>query len=255
MPKFYPSISDDLRDWALKQPIFFTASAPLAGAHVNLSPKGLPSSTFSIFSPNSAAYVDATGSGSETISHVYENGRVTIMFCSFGASPRIMRFFCKGRVVEWDEPEFGHSLDRMGKQRIEGARAVILLDVFKVQTSCGFGVPRLALSPSLDSEKALETAFEDRETLGHWASKKVEKDEMQTYQMEWNAKSLDGLNGLKAARRNRGERLWLTDTQATMTRIMAQREAVVFGIFIGVFMAFWASVGQAYLVGSLRFTL
>ena len=118
---------------ALDQQVFFTASAPLTGKHVNISPKGLPSSTFSIFDPNHAAYVDATGSGSETISHVYENGRITIMFCSFAKSPRIMRFFCMGKVVEWDDVRFGQLLKRMGKERIEGARAVILLDVFKVR--------------------------------------------------------------------------------------------------------------------------
>jgi len=132
MPKFFDSISDDLAAWALKQPVFFTASAPLRGKHVNISPKGLPSSTFTIFSPNSCAYVDATGSGSETISHIYENGRVTIMFCSFGTMPRIMRFYCTGRVVEWDQPEFEVLLGKMGKTKIEGARAIICLDVWKV---------------------------------------------------------------------------------------------------------------------------
>jgi hypothetical protein len=132
MPKFYSSISDDLAAWAMRQPVFFTASAPLTGRHVNISPKGIPSSTLSILSPASVAYVDATGSGCETIAHVYENARVTLMFCSFGATPRIMRFFCTGRVVEWDRPEFESLLERMGKMRIQGARAVILLDVFKV---------------------------------------------------------------------------------------------------------------------------
>ena len=117
---------------ALSQQVFFTASAPLTGRHVNISPKGLPSSTFSIFDPNHAAYVDATGSGSETISHVYENGRITIMFCSFATSPRILRFFCTGEVIEWDDGRFEGLLRKMGKERIEGARAVILLDVFKV---------------------------------------------------------------------------------------------------------------------------
>ncbi len=54
------------------------------------------------------------------------------MFCSFDTSPRIMRFFCKGRVIEWDQPEFELLLKRMGNKMVEGARAVILLDVFKV---------------------------------------------------------------------------------------------------------------------------
>lgn len=57
------------------------------------------------------------------------------MFCSFAISPRIMRFFCTGKVVEWDEAAFLPLLQRMGKEKIEGARAVILLDVFKVRLS------------------------------------------------------------------------------------------------------------------------
>ena len=121
---------------AMAQQVFFTASAPLSGRHVNISPKGLPSSTFSILSPKTAAYIDATGSGSETIAHVYENGRVTIMFCSFGPSPRIMRFFCTGKVIEWDQKGFDGLVEKLLEGReIEkpmGARAVIWLEVFKV---------------------------------------------------------------------------------------------------------------------------
>lgn len=132
MGKFYESISDDLRDWALRQQVFFVASAPLRGRHVNLSPKGLPDSCLAILSPNEVAYIDSTGSGCETISHVRENGRITVMFCSFDASPRIMRFFCTGTVIEWDQPEFLEYSQRMGKPQIVGARAIIKLDVFKV---------------------------------------------------------------------------------------------------------------------------
>lgn len=83
--------------------------------------------------PNSAAYIDATGSGCETIAHIYENGRVTIMFNSFDPSPRIMRLFCKGRVIEWDQPQFNDVLESMGpEKKLAGARAIILLDIWKV---------------------------------------------------------------------------------------------------------------------------
>jgi len=91
MVHYYDSISDELRDWALQHQVFFVASAPLAGKHVNVSPKGLPASTLTVFDPNHVGYIDATGSGIETSSHMYENGRATIMFCSFDKSPRIMR--------------------------------------------------------------------------------------------------------------------------------------------------------------------
>jgi hypothetical protein len=132
MGKFYESIPDDLRDWALRQRVFFVASAPLRGRHVNLSPKGLPDSCLAILGSNQVAYVDSTGSGCETISHVRENGRVTVMFCSFDASPRILRLFCTGAIIEWNQPEFLGYSQRMGKPQTVGARAIIKLDVFKV---------------------------------------------------------------------------------------------------------------------------
>ncbi|PGH14533.1 hypothetical protein AJ79_03026 [Helicocarpus griseus UAMH5409] len=204
MVAFFPSISPDLRAWLLAQPVFFVASAPTTGAHINLSPKGLPASSLAVLSPNSVAYVDATGSGNETISHLRENGRLTIMFCSFDAAPRILRLFCSGKVIEWDEPGFHAMLGKMGMagKYVEGARAVIVLDVFKVQTSCGYGVPRLALTtdPGTQTPKPY---LQDRETMGHWAATKISKNQLHAYQADMNADSLDGLPGLKAAMRDR----------------------------------------------------
>jgi hypothetical protein len=249
MVQFYDSITEDLGAWAQRQSVFFTSSAPLAGKHVNISPKGLPSTSFSILGPNQAAYVDATGSGSETISHIYENGRVTIMFCSFDASPRILRFFCKGKVIEWDQPEFGTIGEKMGITKpVEGARAIILLDVFKVQTSCGYGVPRHAMVKTAVDEEKWMAGFEDRETMGHWASKRVEANMLHAYQKEWNYDSLDGLTGLKAARRDRGEILWVTDLQAWFRRVMAQREALAFGFVLASILSLIAQLINSYLL-------
>ena len=199
---------------------------------------------------------------------VYENGRITIMFCSFGMSPRIMRFFCTGRVVEWDEPEFEPLLKKMGKRRVEGARAVILLDIFKVrllinkqqklhrsphrkplililfnhtlqvQTSCGYGVPYLSTTPvpnEPDVPEARKPELKDRDTMYRWASKQLEKNELRNYQAEWNSQSLDGLPGLRVARRDRKENIWITDALTVGRRIVLQREALVAGMLLGVF--------------------
>ncbi len=240
MVKFYDSIPPFLQDWALSQTVFFTASAPLIGQHVNVSPKGLPSTTFTIFDPNHCAYIDATGSGIETVSHVRENGRVTIMFCSFETLPRILRFFCRGRVVEWDQREFEPLLGRMGKRRVDGGRAIIVLDVWKVQTSCGYGVPLLSTSsPSRDGDGSVDAQsyLGDRRTMGHWASKKVEKNELQAYQRDMNAYSLDGLPGLLAARRDRGQgkgQRALNNVRVWIRRMWGMREAVGVGVIIGV---------------------
>ncbi|MCJ1486410.1 hypothetical protein MMC06_006587 [Schaereria dolodes] len=247
MVQFWDSIPENLRDWAFEQQVFFTASAPLLGKHVNISPKGLPSSTFTIFDPNHAAYIDTTGSGSETISHVYENGRITIMFCSFATSPRIMRFFCTGRVVEWDQPEFEPLLKRMGKPRVAGARAVILLDVFKVQTSCGYGVPYLTSTQTAkhdDTSQGIKPELRDRDTMERWAVKKDERNELQQYQAEWNSSSLDGLPGLRVARRDMKENVWIMDAKAKVRRISMQRDALTAGMIMGILMVlFLQSLG------------
>ncbi|EEQ89539.1 hypothetical protein RJZ56_007457 [Blastomyces dermatitidis] len=204
MVAFFDCIPPDLRDWLLRQPVFFVASAPSTGAHINLSPKGLPAASLAVLSPTRVAYLDATGSGNESISHLRENGRMTLMFCSFNASPRILRLFCTGSVIEWNEPPFHPMLAQMqlADKYVESARAVMVLDVFKVQTSCGYGVPRLALTTD-PTTNAPKPYLQDRETMGHWASNKIAKNELHAYQVKMNSDSLDGLPGLRAAMRER----------------------------------------------------
>ncbi|KAF7891637.1 hypothetical protein EAF00_007939 [Botryotinia globosa] len=246
MVKYFPSISPELAEWAMAQPVFFTGSAPTYGKHVNLSPKGLPDATFKILGPNSCAYIDATGSGVETISHIYENSRVTIMFCSFTSSPRIMRFFCTGHVVEWNTPDFAPLLAKMGKSNVDGARAVILLDVWKVQTSCGYGVPLLTPLP-VQIDDPSSGPWTDRKTLGHWAGQKVEKNEMQDYQLLNNSYSHDALPGLKSARKKRlGNSVIRVKVDETMfwgKRIVkGEWRGVILGVLMGLLMALLMSV-------------
>jgi hypothetical protein len=45
------------------------------------------------------AYVDLTGSGAETVAHLRDNGRITIMFCSFTSQAKILRIYGRGRAV------------------------------------------------------------------------------------------------------------------------------------------------------------
>ncbi|KAA8651274.1 pyridoxamine 5'-phosphate oxidase family protein [Aspergillus tanneri] len=244
MVKYYDSVSPDLIEWALNQSVFFVASAPRHGRHVNLSPKGLPDASFAILGPNQAAYVDATGSGNETISHLRENGRITVMFCSFDASPRILRFFCKGSVIEWNQPEFGPYMARMGGKNLPGARAIICLDIFKVQTSCGFGVPLLALT--IDPETNTPKPYlKDRETLGHWAGKRVAAGQLHSYQKENNNSSLDGLPGLKSAVKDSGRSLWWSQIRNWIHQYRDEIDLVKTSVLIMIFaleVARWAGL-------------
>ncbi|PLN79393.1 hypothetical protein BDW42DRAFT_186774 [Aspergillus taichungensis] len=206
MPKFYASLTPPLTEWASKQSVFFVSSAPLRGKHINLSPKGMGDAPLAFMSPNEAAYVDMTGSGNETIAHLRENGRVTVMFCSFEGLPRILRLFCTGRVVETGvDGAFERVVDRMGlKGKVSaGVRAAIVLDIFKVQTSCGFSVPRLALTFDPDTNKPTPTLIK-RDTLIKVTEKMDRGDKLEPYRAESNLRSLDGLPGLESARKANG---------------------------------------------------
>src|SRR6187549_2505335 len=99
MGKVFEVLDDVLRGFIVAQPLFFVATAPLAAdGHVNVSPKGLD--TFRVLGPTTVAYLDLTGSGVETVAHLRENGRVTVMFCAFEGRPRILRLYGRGRCVE-----------------------------------------------------------------------------------------------------------------------------------------------------------
>ncbi|KAG9256419.1 uncharacterized protein F5Z01DRAFT_509459 [Emericellopsis atlantica] len=256
--KLYPSLSDDLAAWAAQQPVFFTASAPTHAPHINVSPKGQTSSHLAFLTPNRCAYIDRTGSGCETIAHAYENGRLVLMFISFGAAPRILRLFGTSTVVEWDDPRFDDLVRTISKgQRgaFDGARAVVVCDIFQVQTSCGYGVPRVkqalydpdaaadATPPAEQqqqaaSEKGAEwDVFEDRPTMDTWAAKKVETAALFDYQKEKNAYSIDGLPGLKSARRDTGQNMRLVELQAWGARIAKEGDAVAVG-FVGAVVLF-----------------
>ncbi|KAK5130661.1 hypothetical protein LTR08_001871 [Meristemomyces frigidus] len=258
MVHFYDSISDDLRDWALQQQVFFVASAPLTGKHINTSPKGLPASTLTVFDSNHVGYIDATGSGIETISHLYENGRATIMFCSFDKSPRIMRWFCTGKVVEVDDPEFERCLARREKRGSlvpeqsyclmfgKASTAVVKGsgdlndglangDDRAVQTSCGYAVP--LVSTTLDPTRIHEgprAYLEDRNSLGHWAGQQIEKGTLDGYRERMNARSLDDCAGLRVARGARGENLQVEDAMIWLRRMTGQWEAMLLGAVLAV---------------------
>lgn len=161
--------------------MFFVASAPLSSdGHVNLSPKGLD--TFRIVSPTRVAYADFTGSGVETIAHVRENGRMTIMFCAFDGSPNILRLYGRGRFLEPGEAEFAAFAETM--TGLPQMRAIVVLDVTRVSDSCGFGVPLYEFKG-------------DREQMAAWCERKGAEG-IRTYQSEKNAYSIDGLPGLRS---------------------------------------------------------
>lgn len=175
----HDELGDEHRDWIAEQRVFFVATAPLsATGHVNLSPKGYD--TFRVIDAHTVAYLDLTGSGVETIAHLRDNGRITLMFCGFEGRPRILRIYGRGFAIRPDDDGFAALMDRFDP--IPGLRSIIRLEIEFVQSSCGYSVP-------------LMTYDGERETLKSWAEAKGE-DRLETYWADRNATSLDGLVGL-----------------------------------------------------------
>jgi hypothetical protein len=191
MGKLYPELDDRLRKFIARQPVFFVATAPCLtpdgdGGHVNVSPKGYQD-TFAVLGPRSVAYLDLTGSGAETIAHLRQNGRITIMFCSFDHETKILRLYGTGRAVlpgesRWDElaahfPRTAHRTARTGAER-----SIIVVDIDRIADSCGYAVPVMELR-------------HERDVLDQWTDKKSAA-ELAAYRAEKNGVSIDGLPAL-----------------------------------------------------------
>lgn len=142
MAKFFETIPASLVKWILDQKVFWIATAPLSPAgHVNISPKG--GQDFGVVDEKTFWYMDLTGSGIETISHLREpgNGRVTVMFNAFEGPPRILRLWGNGRVLENGSPDFEIFIAKHDVKTIPGTRSIVLVNIHQVGTSCGFAVP------------------------------------------------------------------------------------------------------------------
>jgi Pyridoxamine 5'-phosphate oxidase len=176
MGRVLESITPEIAEFLAEQPVFFAATAPLAeDGHVNCSPKGLD--TFRVLGPNEVAYLDLTGSGAETIAHLRENGRLTLMFCAFEGKPNIVRLYGRARALPWEDPDAAPFRSRF--PTFTGARSVVHMTVERVSTSCGYGVPVLRHEA-------------DRTQLPDWAERRGE-DGLRAYRREKNATSIDTL--------------------------------------------------------------
>ena len=178
MGTVYDQIGGRLRSWLLVQPMFVVATAPSAGGHVNASPKGM-SGTFAVLSPTRVGYLDYTGSGAETIAHLRENGRITLMFCAFSGPPKIVRLQGVGRIVWPDDAEFATLRTRFGKGRDLGLRSIVVADLDRIADSCGYAVPVMDFVADRD---LLDRSHERRD-----------QDYFDDYWRARNGESVDGL--------------------------------------------------------------
>jgi predicted pyridoxine 5'-phosphate oxidase superfamily flavin-nucleotide-binding protein len=166
MGKLYTDIDARLAGWIGRQRLFFVATAPTEGGHVNVSPKG-PIGSLRIVDERTLEYEDHVGSGAETAAHLRANGRICVMLCAFDGPPRIVRLHGHGEVIPAEDPAYA------------GVRGLIRVRVERIADSCGYGVPMMEFV----GERPQRAAWLDRKGAAG----------VRQYVGEKNAASIDGL--------------------------------------------------------------
>lgn len=182
MAKTYDRIDGRLRSFIEAQKMFFVATAPLAAdGHVNLSPKGLAGS-WAVLDGQTVAYLDFGGSGAETVAHLRENGRITLMWCAFDGPPTIVRVHGRGEPVFRDDPRWRELILHFPEQaEAPGLRSIVVVSAARISDSCGYSVPLL----DYRAERTLHGEYFGRKTDEEFAAYCEKKDHVGT--------SLDGL--------------------------------------------------------------
>lgn len=179
MAKTYDALDERLIAFIKAQKLFFVATAPLsAEGSVNLSPKGYDS--LAVIDARTVAYVDLGGSGIETLAHIRENSRITLMFCAFEGPASILRLYGRGEAVSFDEPGFAEKMALF--PTFERARSVITVYIDRIADSCGWGVPFMDFKGERDQLRR----HVDHRPEAEWRERRYES----------NATSIDGLPGL-----------------------------------------------------------
>ncbi len=182
--KLYDKLDDKIRAFIEKQKVFFVATSPLSGdGHINLSPKGYDDS-FVILDDLTIAWLDIGGSGIETLAHLKENGRITIMFCAFEGPANILRLFGTGEAVQFDDPRFAGLMKLF--PAYDKARSIVVVKLDRIQDSCGWGVPFMAFEGPRDQLKRY--ADNPAKSQDDW------EDKWRT----GNVASIDGLPGIES---------------------------------------------------------
>ena len=87
------------------------------------------------------------------------------MLCSFDAQARILRLYGKGKRVDLDAPELARYRWAFMDDFHPYVRQAFFIDVEKVQTSCGYAVPKMQF-------------VSDRDTLDRYCENKLEPRKM-----------------------------------------------------------------------------
>ncbi|HID70262.1 MAG TPA: pyridoxamine 5'-phosphate oxidase family protein [Desulfobacterales bacterium] len=132
----HKSLSDADVQFIKNQKLFYLASS--SGKEVNLSPKGYD--CIRVLDANTLLFMSYPGSGNRTHTDAVNNGEFTIVFNSFEKKAKILRIFCRAKIVGPGMPRFDNYLELFDERR-ELVRDFFEFSVYAVETSCGGSVP------------------------------------------------------------------------------------------------------------------
>ncbi|URM92002.1 pyridoxamine 5'-phosphate oxidase family protein [Streptomyces sp. MRC013] len=184
----YAAVEGRIRTFTEEQPVFFAATAPLAGdGHVDVSPEGR-GGTPVVVDGLTLPHPDFGGSNAEAIAHLREpgNGRITPTWCAFGGPPKAPRVHGTGEAVLRDGPRRDGCVGHFEGAGGPSARAIAVVGVRvrRVGDSCGFAVP----FTDHREERTRHAEHFARKTDGEFAAYRERKEHV--------GRSLDGLPAL-----------------------------------------------------------
>ncbi len=147
MGKFYEQITAQQTALIEKSALFVLGSVspkftpgPKGEGPLNVSPKG--GVKLHVIDDHTVAYLDYAGSASETSRHLDAKGPVTVMVMSFEAeNAAIVRLYGTGYSQAIEGSPYAERLLANGAEHLVKERQIIVIEVERTQTSCGYGVP------------------------------------------------------------------------------------------------------------------
>ena len=136
MGKQYKSLTDKDIEFIKKQKLFYLAS--VSTREVNLSPKGYD--TIRVLDESTLVFLNYPGSGNRTYADAKADGKFTLVFNAFEGSAKILRLFCKTKIVEARSEKFYTYLELFAEKE-NLVRDFFEFSIYAVESSCGMSVP------------------------------------------------------------------------------------------------------------------
>lgn len=161
MGKQYKQLTQKDIEFIKKQKLFYIASSSVA--ETNLSPKGHDS--IRVIDSNTLIFLDYIGSGNRTARDIKNSGEITIVFNEFKEKAKILRLFCKGKIINKYDNEFSKLFEMFDEDKTI-IRDIFIFSIYAVETSCGMSIPKMEY-------------IEDRDELKQWL--KENKNSLKSY--------------------------------------------------------------------------